>query len=83
VADFNHIGWPSWRGIRSVPNPATTNNVITAINSTVVVGDSNVATSKTENVSKKAWHETATFKIIVPILIGLLVAFFGYYFQWK
>ncbi len=56
---------------------------ITAINSTVVVGDSNVVANKTESKPNKPWHETATFKIIVPILIGLLVAFLGFYFHWK
>ena len=60
-----------------------TGNVITATNSTVVVGDSNIVANRTENKPNKSWHETAAFKIIVPILIGLLVAFLGYYFRWK
>jgi len=63
----------------------TSSNVITATNSTVILGDSNVVANKTktEIASKKAWHETAAFKIIVPILIGLLVTFLAYYFHWK
>jgi hypothetical protein len=29
------------------------------------------------------WHETAAFKIIVPVLTALLVSYLVYYFGWK
>lgn len=64
----------------------TASNVITSTNSTVVVGDSNAVASKTLEVNipnKKAWHEKVAFKLIIPFLSSLLVAYLVYYFRWK